>query len=142
MAGSIILERALGGVATLILAGIGIALAYGNYDIGIYLWVEVARRADGDRGNRPLSKRARPLLRRFVPILKKLWVERHGCAPCTRGCIRTGTTRSFSSSNDRRDALAPGRARVVSGLGRRRGQSASTSLIRPYFALGAASSSS
>ena len=78
VAGSIILERALGGVATLILAGIGIALAYGNYDIGIYLWVEVAFVVlTVIAGIVLFSKRARPLLRRFVPILKKLWVERH-----------------------------------------------------------------
>ncbi len=78
VAGSILLERALGGAATLILAGIGIALAYGNYDIGIYLWVEVAFVVLTVLAGIVLfSKRVRPLLRRFVPILKRLWVERH-----------------------------------------------------------------
>jgi glycosyltransferase 2 family protein len=78
VAGSIILERALGGAATLILAGIGIALAYGNYDIGIYLWVEVAFVVlTVIAGIVLFSKSVRPLLRRFVPILKRLWVERH-----------------------------------------------------------------
>jgi glycosyltransferase 2 family protein len=78
VAGSILLERALGGAATLILAAIGIALAYGHYDIGIYLWVELAFViATVIAGIVLFSKRVRPLLRRFVPILKRLWVERH-----------------------------------------------------------------
>jgi len=38
--GSVLLERALGGAVTLLLAGIGFALAIGRYDIGAYLWVE------------------------------------------------------------------------------------------------------
>ena len=78
VAGSIVLERALGGAATLILAAVGIALAYGNYDIGIYLWVELAFViATIVAGIVLFSKSVRPLLRRFVPVLKKLWVERH-----------------------------------------------------------------
>jgi glycosyltransferase 2 family protein len=78
VAGSILLERALGGAATLILAALGIALAYGNYDIGIYLWVELAFViATVLAGIVLFSKSVRPLLRRLVPILKKLWVERH-----------------------------------------------------------------
>ena len=37
-----LLERALGGVATLILAAVGFALAIGRYDVGAYLWIELA----------------------------------------------------------------------------------------------------
>src|SRR5207237_7316899 len=40
VAGSVLLERALGGAATLALAAVGFALAIGNYPIGPYLWVE------------------------------------------------------------------------------------------------------
>jgi uncharacterized membrane protein YbhN (UPF0104 family) len=40
-AGSVLLERALGGVATLSLAAVGFVLAIGRYDIGGYLWVEL-----------------------------------------------------------------------------------------------------
>src|SRR5213078_2940770 len=40
VAGSVLLERALGGAATLALAGVGFALALGHYDVGAYLWVE------------------------------------------------------------------------------------------------------
>ena len=39
--GSVLLERALGGAVTLLLAGIGLLLAFGRYPIGPYLWIEV-----------------------------------------------------------------------------------------------------
>jgi glycosyltransferase 2 family protein len=39
--GTVLLDRALGGAATLALAGAGFALALGRYDVGAYLWVEV-----------------------------------------------------------------------------------------------------
>src|SRR5258705_13693474 len=41
-AGTVLLERALGGVATLVLAAVGFALAVGQYDVGGYLWVRLA----------------------------------------------------------------------------------------------------
>jgi uncharacterized protein (TIRG00374 family) len=41
IAGSVILERALGGAATLVLAAIGLVLAIGEYDVGPYLWIEI-----------------------------------------------------------------------------------------------------
>jgi len=78
VAGSILLERALGGAATLILAALGIGLAWGHYDIGVYLWVELGFvLATILFGIFLFSRSVRPLLRRFVPILKRLWVERH-----------------------------------------------------------------
>jgi uncharacterized protein (TIRG00374 family) len=40
-AGTVLLERALGGVATLLLAAVGFVLALGRYDVGGYLWVEL-----------------------------------------------------------------------------------------------------
>jgi glycosyltransferase 2 family protein len=42
MAGSVLLERALGGAATLALAAVGFLLAVGHYDVGAYLWFEAA----------------------------------------------------------------------------------------------------
>jgi uncharacterized membrane protein YbhN (UPF0104 family) len=42
LAGTVLLERALGGTATLALAGVGFLLAVGRYDVGAYLWVEAA----------------------------------------------------------------------------------------------------
>ncbi|HST15467.1 MAG TPA: lysylphosphatidylglycerol synthase transmembrane domain-containing protein [Gaiellaceae bacterium] len=41
VAGSVLLERALGGAVTLLLAGIGLLLAIGRYPIGAYLWIEL-----------------------------------------------------------------------------------------------------
>ena len=41
IAGSVLLERALGGAITLVLAGIGFVLAIGRYSIGAYLWIEL-----------------------------------------------------------------------------------------------------
>ena len=38
--GSVLLERALGGAVTLLLAGIGLLLAIGRYPMGPYLWIE------------------------------------------------------------------------------------------------------
>lgn len=38
--GSVLLERALGGAVTLLLAGIGLVVAIGRYPIGGYLWIE------------------------------------------------------------------------------------------------------
>src|SRR5258705_10963323 len=40
-AGTVLLERALGGTATLVLAAVGVARAVGSYGIGGYLWVEL-----------------------------------------------------------------------------------------------------
>lgn len=77
-AGSVLLERALGGAATLTLAAAGFALAVGRYDVGAYIWIELAFViATIVLGIMLFSKRARPVLRRSVPILKKVWIERH-----------------------------------------------------------------
>jgi glycosyltransferase 2 family protein len=73
----VILERALGGVATLTLAAVGFALAVGTYDVGAYLWIEAAFVA----GTIVLavvffSRAARRPLRRFVPLLRRVRLER------------------------------------------------------------------
>src|ERR671930_1449856 len=77
VAGSVLLERALGGAATLALAGVGFLLALGRYDVGAYLWIEFTFVV----GTVVLavvlfSRRARPLLARSVPLLRRLWLER------------------------------------------------------------------
>jgi uncharacterized protein (TIRG00374 family) len=77
VAGSVLLERALGGAATLALAAVGFVLALGHYDVGAYLWIEgffvlgtivlaVAL----------FSRRVRPLLAKTVPFLRLIRVER------------------------------------------------------------------
>ena len=77
MSAIVILERALGGVATLTLAAIGFALAIGKYDVGPYLWIEGVF-VFGTVALAVLffSHRMRPLLRRFVPLLQRLRLER------------------------------------------------------------------
>ncbi len=77
IAGSVILERAIGGVATLLLAAVGLALAVGQYDIDVYLWIEgifVVGTVVG--GFVVFSRTARSRLRRFRPLLERLRVER------------------------------------------------------------------
>jgi uncharacterized protein (TIRG00374 family) len=77
VAGSVLLERALGGTATLALAGVGFLLAIGKYDVGAYLWVELAFVA----GTIVLAflffaRSARRLLARTVPLLRRASLER------------------------------------------------------------------
>jgi hypothetical protein len=77
IAGSVLLERAVGGAATLALAAVGFALALGRYDVGAYLWLEGAFVV----GTVVLafvffSRRARRPLARAAPLLRRLRVER------------------------------------------------------------------
>jgi uncharacterized protein (TIRG00374 family) len=77
VAGSVLLERALGGAATLTLAAIGFVLAIGRYDVGAYLWVELAFvLAAVTLGIVLFSTRVRAPLRRLVPGLRFARVER------------------------------------------------------------------
>ena len=77
VAGSVLLERALGGAATLALAAVGFALALGEYDVGAYLWIELAFVvATVVLAVAVFSKTARRPLSRTVPLLRRLRVER------------------------------------------------------------------
>jgi glycosyltransferase 2 family protein len=77
IAGSVLLERAIGGAATLILAGVGLALALGEYDVDVYLWIEgVFVVATVVAGFVIFSRSLRSRLRRFRPLLEKLRIER------------------------------------------------------------------
>jgi glycosyltransferase 2 family protein len=77
VAGSVLLERALGGAATLSLAAVGLALAVGKYDVGAYLWIEAAFVAATIVLAVVLFARsARPLLARFAPLLRLVRIER------------------------------------------------------------------
>jgi uncharacterized protein (TIRG00374 family) len=76
VAGTVILERVLGGSATLVLAAVGFALAVGRYSIGGYLWVELAFIVLTAAGAFVLfSTRLHPLLRRLRPLLHRLRIE-------------------------------------------------------------------
>jgi uncharacterized protein (TIRG00374 family) len=77
IAGSVLLERALGGSATLVLAAVGFVLALGEYDVGAYLWIELAFVvATVLLAAAVFSRSARRPLARTVPLLRRLRVER------------------------------------------------------------------
>jgi len=76
-AGTVLLERALGGTATLVLAAVGFALAVGRYDVGGYLWIELAFVVGAVViGVVLFSTRLRGPLQRVRPLLRTLKVER------------------------------------------------------------------
>ena len=75
--GSVLLDRALGGAATLILAAVGFALAIGEYDVGAYLWLEGALILGTIlAGVVIFSRSARRPLARLRPLLAFLRLER------------------------------------------------------------------
>lgn len=73
IAGSVLVERALGGVATLLLGLVGFLLAIGRIDVGPYIWLEAVIAA----GTvivlvMAFSRRARRYLRRLEPAFHRL----------------------------------------------------------------------
>jgi glycosyltransferase 2 family protein len=77
VAGSVLLERALGGAATLVLAAAGFLLAIGRYDVGAYLWIELGFvLATIALGIAAFSNAARRPLARTVPLLRRARLER------------------------------------------------------------------
>jgi glycosyltransferase 2 family protein len=76
-AGSVLLERGLGGVATLLLGVVGFALAAGRYDVGAYVWLELAiALVTVVLGLVVFSRAARRPLRRLEPLLARLRLAR------------------------------------------------------------------
>jgi glycosyltransferase 2 family protein len=76
-AATVLLERALGGSATLVLAAAGFALAVGRYSVGGYLWLELALVVAAAAGAFVLfSTRLHPLLRRLGALLRLARLER------------------------------------------------------------------
>ena len=74
--GSVLLERALGGAVTLLLAGVGFLLAIGRYDIGAYLWIELVFVVGTIAvGIFFFSRAVRRRLRFVLPIVRRLRVE-------------------------------------------------------------------
>jgi uncharacterized protein (TIRG00374 family) len=75
--GSVLVERALGGVVTLLLAAIGFLLAIGRYPVGAYLWIELVM-AFGTVGLGFVffSRAARARLVVVVPLARRLRIER------------------------------------------------------------------
>ncbi len=76
-AGTVLLERALGGAATLVLAVVGFALAIGRYSVGGYIWVELAFVvATVGLGVVLFSTRMHGPLQRVRPLLRALRIDR------------------------------------------------------------------
>jgi uncharacterized protein (TIRG00374 family) len=73
----VLIERGLGGAATVLLGAVGFVLAIGRYDVSAYLWIEGAF-VFGTLLLIALFffRSARPLLRRVRPLLARLRVER------------------------------------------------------------------
>ena len=77
IAGSVVLERAIGGAATLLLAAIGLAVAAGEYDINAYLWIEAIFVVGTIVGGFLIfSRSARGWLRWLGPLLARVRAER------------------------------------------------------------------
>ena len=75
--GTVVLERGLGGAATVVLEAIGFGLSVGRYDVGGYLWLEGVFVF----GTMLLAfvffaRSARPLLRLAQPVLERLRLAR------------------------------------------------------------------
>ena len=80
-AGTVLLERVLGGAATLVLAAVGFALAVGRYSVGGYIWVELAFVVGTlvlgvVLFSRRIAARAEPLLAR-VRVLRSVYLALH-----------------------------------------------------------------
>jgi uncharacterized protein (TIRG00374 family) len=73
----VVIERGLGGAATVLLGAVGFVLALGHYDVSAYLWLEGAF-VFGTLLLLVLffSRSARPLLARLRPLLLKVRLER------------------------------------------------------------------
>ena len=76
VAGTVLLERALGGAATLLLAALGFVLALGHYSVGGYVWVELVFVVLSVVGAFVLfSASLHPILHRLRPGLHRLRLE-------------------------------------------------------------------
>jgi uncharacterized membrane protein YbhN (UPF0104 family) len=71
--GTVLLERGLGGAATVVLGAAGFLVSIGDYDVSAYLWVE-GLFVFGTLllGFLFFARSARPLLRRVEPLLERI----------------------------------------------------------------------
>jgi len=75
--GTVVLERGLGGAATVLLGAVGFALSIGRYDVSAYLWLEGVF-VFGTLALAFLffARSARPLLRKAQPLLERVHLAR------------------------------------------------------------------
>jgi len=77
ISGIVLLERGLGGAATVLLGAVGFVLAIGEYDVGAYLWLEaIFVVGTVVLGFLFFSRSARPILVRFQPLLERFRIAR------------------------------------------------------------------
>jgi uncharacterized protein (TIRG00374 family) len=75
--GTVVLERGLGGAATVLLGAVGFLLSIGRYDVSAYLWLEgVFVFGTIVLAFLFFARSARPLLRRTSPLLEKVRLAR------------------------------------------------------------------
>jgi len=75
--GTVVLERGLGGAATVLLGAVGFLVSLGRYDVSAYLWLEgVFVFGTIVAGFVFFARSARPLLRRLLPLLERLRLAR------------------------------------------------------------------
>jgi glycosyltransferase 2 family protein len=75
--GTVLLERGLGGAATVLLGALGFVLSVGRYDVSAYLWLEGAFVFGTIAlGFLFFARSARPLLRRMEPLLDRVRLGR------------------------------------------------------------------
>ena len=135
IAGSVLLERALGGAATLALAAVGFVLAIGDYDVGAYLWIELAFVVATVVLAVALFSRAarRPLARTRAAAAPA--AARAAAPRRLRGHPRLPRAHAAAGRRLRADARHPGRARARDLAARAR-RSASTSRRGSYYVMG------
>jgi glycosyltransferase 2 family protein len=76
VAGTVLLERLLGGAATLVLAAVGFVLAIGRYPVTGYIWLELTFVVLTIAGGFVLfSTRLHPVLRWCRPLLRRVRLE-------------------------------------------------------------------
>lgn len=75
--GTVVLERGLGGAATVLLGAVGFLLSIGRYDVSAYLWLEgIFVFGTIVAGFLFFARSARPLLRRTLPLLERIRLAR------------------------------------------------------------------
>ena len=106
--GTVLLERGVGGAATVLLGAIGFLLAIGRYDVSAYLWLEgLFVFGTIVVGFLFFARSARPLLRRLGPLLERIRVAKP-LRPSTRACTISGVGRvSCSRSSSSRSRCRP-----------------------------------
>jgi len=77
VSGTVLLERGLGGAATVLLGAVGFVLSIGHFDVSAYLWLEgIFVFGTIVLGFLFFARSARPLLRRVQPLLERVRLAR------------------------------------------------------------------